>query len=55
MRGARLFTRGVHVLLLLAATLAIVFGLGASTARSDTTYTNPKHFFWAPGRRLRAR
>jgi hypothetical protein len=45
MGRARPFTRGLQVLLLLAATLAIVFGLGASAARSDAANTNPKHFF----------
>ena len=49
MGRARPFTRCVQVLVLLAATLAIVLGLGASAARSDATNTNPKHFFWAPG------
>jgi hypothetical protein len=33
------------LLLMLAATLALVGSVGASTA----TNTNPKHFFWAPG------
>jgi hypothetical protein len=33
------------LLLMLAATLALVGSVGASTA----TNTNPKHFFWAAG------
>jgi serine protease len=49
MSSHRPFTRGALVLLAVVATLAIVFGLGASSARSDTANTNPKHFFWAPG------
>jgi hypothetical protein len=45
----RPFRRGALLLLAVVATLVIAFGLGASAARSDTTNTNPKHFFWAPG------
>jgi serine protease len=49
MASHRPFTRGALLLLAVVATFAIVFGLGASAARSDATNTNPKHFFWAPG------